>query len=65
MKGTVGVTRKLLWVVKLPAPLYTAIGPVVAAAGTVTSIWFWAGGGRKLAATPLNVTWLIPVKFSP
>jgi hypothetical protein len=53
------VTVKLVLLVALPAGLVTVIGPVVAAPGTVTTIWV-ALAETMLAETPLNCTlsWL-------
>jgi hypothetical protein len=58
------VTVKLVELVPVPFPVVTAIGPVVAPPGTV-ALRFVLVFGVKLAATPLNVTPVTPVKFVP
>jgi hypothetical protein len=58
-----GVPRELLFPV--PPGVVTAITPVVAAAGTVTVIWFALLIVNTLAAVPLKVTREAAVKFVP
>jgi hypothetical protein len=58
------VTVKLLALSVVPPGVVTLIGPVVALAGAVT----WIAVSEvsvKLAALPLNVTAVAPVKFAP
>jgi hypothetical protein len=60
----VGATAKLLALVAVPAGVVTLRGPVVAPAGTVA----WIAVLEvtvKLAALPLNVTAVAPMKFVP
>jgi hypothetical protein len=57
-------TVKSVPLVPVPATVVTAIGPVVAPLGTVAVIWVFEST-LKLAATPLKVTAVVPVKFVP
>jgi hypothetical protein len=58
------LTVKLLALSAMPASAVTLSGPVVAPAGTVA--WIAASEVTvKLAALPLNVTAVAPVKFAP
>jgi hypothetical protein len=58
------LTVKLLVLVTEPAGVVTLIGPVVAPAGTVAAILV-ALTTLNVAATPLKVTLVAPVKFVP
>jgi len=62
--GTAAVTEKLPALVAAPAGVVTAIGPVVAPGGTVAVIWV-DESTVKLAAVPLNVTDVAPVRLVP
>ena len=59
------VTVKLLVEVPVPPGPVTAMGPVVAPAGTVTVIWVAEFATKPLAATPLNVTCVASSKKLP
>ncbi|SRR5579871_644755 len=50
--------------VAVPPGVTTEIGPVVAPAGTEVEIWL-ASLMEKVAAVPLNFTFVAPVKFVP
>ncbi len=58
------LTVKLLADVAEPAPVETVIFPVVAPVGTVVVIWV-ALATVKVAAVPLNLTEVAPVKPAP
>jgi hypothetical protein len=58
------VTLKLDEVVAVPPPVVTVIGPVEAPVGTVAVIDV-ADATAKVAATPLKLTAVAPVKFVP
>jgi hypothetical protein len=58
------VTVKLPWLVSVPSGLVTEIWPVVAPPGTV-AVSCESFDTLKLAATPLNLTALVPVKPEP
>jgi hypothetical protein len=55
---------KFVDVVAVPFGVVTAIGPVVAPVGTVAVIWVFELT-VKVAATPMNLTEVAPVKFVP
>jgi len=62
--GAAAVTEKLVALVATPPGVVTAIGPVVAPEGTVAVIWV-EESTVKLAAVPLKVTDVAPVRFVP
>jgi hypothetical protein len=57
-------TSKLSVDAIVPLPLVTEIGPLVAPAGTVVVTWA-SESTVKLAAVPLKLTDVVPVKFAP
>ena len=59
-----GITMKLFVLITVPPGVVTPSGPVVAPAGTVACIPV-SEVTVKLAALPLNVTDVAPVKFAP
>jgi hypothetical protein len=59
-----GATRKLAALVAVPPGVVTAIGPLVAPAGTIAVIWP-AESTVKPACLPLNFTAVAPVKLVP
>ena len=61
--GTVTVKLPALW--PLPMGVVTPITPVAAPVGTVTVIWVLEFTTKTLAAVPLNVTAVVPVKLVP
>jgi hypothetical protein len=60
-----GMTVKLVALVAVPPGVVTAIGPVVAPAGTVAVICVERSTLKVAALTPLKVTEVAPVKFVP
>src|SRR6058998_2503886 len=62
--GGPAVTVKALLLPPVPAAVLTLIGPVVAPLGTVAVIWVFEFT-VKLAAMPLKVTVVAPVKWFP
>jgi hypothetical protein len=61
---TAGITPKLVGLVLLPLGVVTVRGPVSAPGGTVALI-FVSDTIVKVAASPLNVTEVVPVKALP
>jgi hypothetical protein len=59
-----GATAKATVLVAIPAGVVTAIGPVIAFAGTLVVIWV-EEFTTKAAGAPLKVTAVAPAKFAP